>query len=140
MLKTNMNMQRFYDELYARTISKKRLKELEAMYRQWFGERVECARKECGITIEQMMEILGVSKNQVIKWRKGTNWGNPLVIARIAHALKKPFNYFIHPDFRLSSENRAIEVFLEAYGEGQRGLEVKLNSSKDRSRHHISAA
>lgn len=126
--------------LYAADTPKAELKALERYYRQWFGERVETAREAIGLTVEDMMAGLGVSKNQVIKWRKGKNWGNPLVIARLARLLKKPFSYFIHPDFHSPAEHDTIGRFLDAYEEGQRALHHPQDlPAHDRSRHTSAA-
>lgn len=126
--------------LYSAETPKAELRALEHYYRQWFGERVETARAALGLTVEDMMAGLGVSKNQIVKWRKGKNWGNPLVIARLARILKKPFSYFIHPDFHSPVEHDTIGRFLDAYEEGQRALHCPQDPvAQDRPR-HISAA
>lgn len=128
-------------DLYTNDVPKARLKTLRDFYCLWFGGQVERARLECGLTVENMMDALGVSKNQVIKWRKGKDWGNPLVIARIARALHKPFNYFIHPDFRLPIENEEIERFLRVYDAGQAAMtQTNAPPSADPVHPHISVA
>lgn len=126
--------------LYAADTSKAELKALEHYYRQWFGERVETARKALGLTVEAMMAGLGVSKTQVVKWKTGTNWGNPLVIARLARVLKKPFSYFIHPDFHTPGEYDTIGRFLDAYEEGQRALHRPQDLPTQGRSRHTSAA
>lgn len=94
--------------------------ELVKPYRQWFSRQLKRAQAERGLKNPQFMEQLGISANQLAKYRRGDNWGDILQVARMAYILNKPFNYFIHPDFRRASENNFFELYMRTFEEGQR--------------------
>ena len=72
------------DLLLSPHATKAELKQVEEAYRAWFGARVEGAREEQDMKVVTLMERLGVNRNQVNKWRRGKNWGHPVVIGSVS--------------------------------------------------------
>ena len=93
--------------------------EIGKPYREWFGRQLERAIMDAKMKYSQFAEQLGIAMTQLVKYRKGINCPDVIQLARIAHLLNKPLNYFIHADLRLPGENQFLEFYMRAFQEGK---------------------
>ncbi len=109
------------NRIFSSDLTKEDRAELAKPYRKWFSRRLKAAQKERAMKNPQLCERLGVSAEQLAKYRRGDNWADFLQVARIAQILNKPFNYFIHPDFRRQTENEFFDLYMGTFEEGSHG-------------------
>ncbi len=63
----------------------------------FYGERLREAREARGLTVNQLVELIGVTKQAVSLWERLKSGPTPDTFERIAKALRLPKQYFLRP-------------------------------------------
>lgn len=58
------------------------------------GEKIRAARKECGLTQEQLAAEVGLTFQQIQKYEKAVNRVSAGLLYEFSIVLEKPFTYF----------------------------------------------
>ena len=58
------------------------------------GERIRAARKDAGLSHDRLGELVGTSRQHLIRLEKGVHSPRPDMLARIAAATGKPLSFF----------------------------------------------
>jgi len=71
------------------------------------GKRIFIARKESGMTQDDLAKIAGVARNTISLWESDRYSPDNYSIKKLAEILKKPFEYFLPDD---TSEKSNIDL------------------------------
>ena len=75
------------------------------------GEQIRRARRERGLSQEQLAEKLGVERLQVNRWENGKQQPRADALARLSNVLEKPIDWFYQKVSRFPESG--VEVLLE---------------------------
>ena len=90
------------------------------------GERIKLARKQKGITQEELGEMLGISGNAVIHYEKGRRTPNASVINQISKALGVTGDWLLETEYAYEKETeQLVRIFKSLSEEGKRMLLVQ---------------
>lgn len=73
------------------------------------GYRIREARKEKGLTVEELARLAEVGVRQLFRWEAGTNQPTVEHLAKLAKALEKPMDFFVVPQTSDPADIDAIE-------------------------------